>query len=225
MVDYAPDSHKPPSEVHYWEDCGGTSELLRVLSSDQTDNPRPTLRAWDDVAQHSFPRNDILNSHPTRDILNGREVYWAVRHTQLITPEGYLDQSHPDAIVVKARQYHPDAQKPQQQRTFDHYDWLIIETAPPNRDTWEGWKELLQQVCARMHRSDNGTHDINIICAIGLKYMAFYWDPSNTGNTAQELWLTAAGSEVPFPSQLTPAPDCSPHVPNLTADGNPGQYA
>jgi hypothetical protein len=230
MADCVPEAHNTPSEPHYWEDSGSKSELLRVLSSDQTDDPRPTMRAWDDVAQHSFPRNNMHNSHPTRDIINGRGVYWAVRHTQLVTPEGYLNQDHPDALVVKARQFHPDAQSPQH-RTFEHYDWLIIETAAPSHDTAEGWKELLQQACARINRCDNGSHDIYLICAVGLKYMAFYWDPGNVAanknnnNTSQQLRLPVPGSDTTaFPSQLTPVPACSAHVPHLTAEGAADQF-
>jgi hypothetical protein len=224
MVDCTPHDTKPPSEIHYWEDLGSKWELSTVLSSDETDNPRHTLRAWDDVAKHSFPRNDMFNSFPTRDNINGQEIHWAVHHEPFQTPEGKIEYDKPQAIVVRAGQWRQHAQSPQQ-RSFQRYNWLMIETAPPSLDTPEGWKDLLTQACYRMSRYNNGAHDICIICAIGLKYMALRWDPKNADNATQELRIRVAGSEVHFPSQLMPVPDLSPHLPNLKADRTSDQYA
>lgn len=110
------------------------------------------------------------------------------------------------------------------QRWYNFNNWLIIETEPPSRDTPEGWKELLMQACSRLQQYDNGSHDVYIICAVDLRYIAFYWDPMNANNPVQELRLGAASEEFHFPSQLKSAPDCSPHIPNLNNDGDPDQY-
>jgi hypothetical protein len=189
--------------------------LDAVLLRDDIDIPTRTLRAWDDVAKQIFPRNEIINS---------RRFGWVVHREPFMGPEGEIEQDKPEAIVVRSAQTHQNAQEPQQQRQSDFYNWLIIETKPPSRDTPEGWKELLMQACSRVRQYDDGSHDVYIICAVGLKYMAFYWDPRDAGNPKQELRLGVAGVEVHFPSQLKPDPGCSPHVPNLKNDGNPDQY-
>lgn len=81
------------------------------------------------------------------------------------------------------------------------------------------------QVCARAETGyDPGAHDVYIICAIGLKYMLFTWDPKNAGIAAQELRFNVAGEDTPFQSQLKPVLEAPPHVPKLSIAGDPDQY-
>ena len=201
--------------MHYWEAAPGSKwELSTVLRPDEMDFPNRTYRAWADVAQHLFPRHETNN-----DRLDG----WFVRYEPFSENESDEERHTRDAIVVKAFRTNV-TQQPQQLKQVCYIYSLIIETKPPSRDTPEGWAELLAQVCSRECRRDKGSHDVYIICAVGIKYMSFYWDPSNAGNPAQELRLSVAGKDVHFPSQLKPAPDCSPHVPGLNADDTPDQY-
>lgn len=189
--------------------------LDAVLQPDEIDVPTRTLRAWDDVAKHTFPRHETINR---------RRFGWVVHREPFLGPEGDIEQDKPEATVVRSVQVRRQNAPEPQQRQSDLYNWLIIETKPPSRDTAEGWKELLMQACSRVRQYDRGAHDVYIICAVGLRYMALYWDPRNAGSPTQELRLGVAGEEVRFPSQLKPAPDCSPHVPDLEDDENPEQY-
>jgi hypothetical protein len=173
------------------------------------------LRAWTEVAKDIFPR---------RETINGRQVRWMVHQELCYGPSEGIELDKPQAIFVKRMHSHQDAQPSHD--TVTRYSWLMIEASPPQRDIPEGWKELLMQACSRVCQPtfDNGVHDIYVVCVAGLKFMAFYWDPKNAGNATQQLRLSVAGQEARFPSQLTPVPDCSPHVPSLQADGSPDQY-
>ena len=103
--------------------------------------------------------------------------------------------------------------------------WLIMEVKAASQDTAERWKELLSQACSRAQTGyDTGAHDVYIICAVGLKYMLFSWDPANAGVSARELRINVAGETTRFPSQLKPTSGSSPHVPKLNVAGDPDQY-
>lgn len=160
---------------------------------------------------------------PSKEIINGRQVDWAVHREPFLGPDGKEERDKPDAIIVRSLVVRKNAPQ-MQDREFDRYNWLIIEASPPAQDTPEGWKELLMRVCSRVRQYDNGSHDVYILCVVGLKYMPFYWDPKNADNPAQQLRLDVSGEEVLFLSQLRPAQDCSPHLPNLKADRAPDQY-
>jgi hypothetical protein len=125
--------------------------------------------------------------------------------------DGEIERDRPDVTVLRMRQ----------QLRSDTYNRLIIDVEPPSRDTPEGRKDLLMLDMRSRTPYDNRPHDISIICAIGLKYMAFHWDPRNADIPAQQLRLSVIGEEVHFPSQLTPAPGRSPPVRNLEARSAP----
>jgi hypothetical protein len=219
------------SGVHFWDDLGSKWELSTVLQPDDLDDPRRTLRAWSDVAVHSFPVNVTIHGRRT-EIIDGRLVNWRVHREPFLHPSGDIERDRPYAIVVRSVLARPkNALESPQQKTIDFYNWLIVEAEPPSQDTPQGWKELLLRACSRIYQYDKGSHDIYLICAIGLKYMPFYWDPKNTDTPAQELRLKIADEEeeeeeeeVHFPSQLRPALDCSPHVPNVKVGASPDQY-
>lgn len=175
-----------------------------------------TLRVWEDVAKHTFPSSNIYITRPVSFV-----VHWE----PLITPEGDHEREKRYALVVKPGHIIPNTANPQQ-RPYEGSHRLIIEGSPPAQDTPKGWKELILQACSHMcqHQYVNGANDIYLIYAAGLRYMPFYWDPSNADKPTQKLRLNVAGEDVHFPSQLTPIPDCSPHVPNLRAKGSPDQY-
>lgn len=212
----------------FWDPRGSRSDLLLVLDPHNRDSEGTTEQAWRDVIRHT---------HPQTDVINGRSVGWLFGHAVLpradeLDPPGgdeldspgadELDPPGPRPVVMRRVQMGPDTQEgsPDYQR----FNWIIVEYAPPSHDTPEGWKELLLRACARQEKFDRGTHDIFMICAVGVKYMIFSWDPRNAGNPTQELCIHIAGEDTHFPSQLKPAPEASPHLPNLNASGHPDQY-
>lgn len=206
------------SIIHFWDDDGSAMWLRPVLR--KPDDESVVRHAWTDVAQHSYPRNEVI-SHEI--------VHWKVQHELWPRPDGWSDQK-PGVIAVRCVRRSRTAaasaatdSHSQAQLEYDRLTWLLLEVVPTSQDTAEGWKELLLQVCARAERG-YGVHDVYIICAIGLKYMLFTWDPKNAGNPAQELRLNIANENMHFPSQLKPVPEASPHVPKLSIAGEPDQY-
>lgn len=65
-------------------------------------------------------------------------------------------------------------------------------------------------------------YDAYLLCAIGLRYMIFHWDPRHTGPTAQRraLWLQLTnGMHHTFATELRPVPSFDAHVTgNLAID-------
>lgn len=211
------------SNIHFWDDDGSATELTPVLlNPDREDIARC---AWSDIASHSYP---------LREDINNERILWKVQRELwpgLDPGFSNLDPSKPKATVVRCvrRRRAPaaatgDAQLPPLE--FDRFTWLIMEVKPPSQDTAEEWRELLLQVCSRAEKGyEPGSHDVHIICAIGLRYMLFCWDPANAGVPARALRINiAGGDETRFPSQLRPVPEASPHVPKLGMEGNPDQY-
>jgi hypothetical protein len=119
--------------------------------------------------------------------------------------DGEIDRDRPGAIVLGMRH----------RLQSDTYNRLIIDVELLSRDRSEGRKDPLTLDMRSHTPYDNGSPDISTICAIGLKYMAFYWDPRNADILAQQLRSSVAGEEVHFPAQLTPTPGCSLQISNL----------
>lgn len=95
-----------------------------------------------------------------------------------------------------------------------------MEVKAASQDTVEGWKELLSQACSQAQTGYHiGAHDVYIICAVGLKYMLFLWDPANADISANKLRINVPDKITRFPSQLKPISGSSPHVPKLNFRG------
>ena len=152
---------------------------------------------------------------------NNRSVWWFHGHAT-IPGTDELDPPGPQPVVIRQLQVRRDSAE--ESRSYDCLSWLTIEHTPPSHDTPEGWKEVLLRTCSRPEKLNRETHEIFIICAVGLKYMIFSWNARNAGNPTQELRIDIAGEDNHFPSQLKPAPETSPHLPNLKASGHPDQY-
>lgn len=202
--------------VHFWDDMGCKSELLPVLDPNNDRVRYSTQNAWTDVARHVYPSLEVIDCQEWR---------WLVQRELFLGPDSRPDPEKPDAIVVRrVRIDRGSATGEDGPPQYHRYNWVTIEVEPPGQDTPEGWRGLLQRACSRAASHSCGVHDVFIICAVGLKYMIFSWDPRNTDIPAQELRLSVAGADVHFPSQLSPMSGLSPHVPKLGAPGDPDQY-
>ena len=117
-----------------------------------------------------------------------------------------VDLSQPQPIIVtKTRRRHH--QQPHGRLIIDRSNYLIILVSRPRRDTLEGWKEIIAKACYLVDSGsfEKGGHTIYIVCAVGIKYMAFYWNPKNAGNVIEQLRLGFGDPEIYFPSQLMPS--------------------
>ena len=211
------------SDMHFWDDCACATELRAVvLDPDSEDSARHT---WTDIAQHSYPG---------RKIIDHEAVLWKVRRERWPGSDSRLDPDpqKPTTTVVRCLRPHRESaanaagsSSAPSVPEFDRLTWLIMDVKAASQDTAERWKELLSQACSRAQTGyDTGAHDVYIICAVGLKYMLFSWDPANAGVSARELRINVAGETTRFPSQLKPTSGSSPHVPKLNVAGDPDQY-
>jgi hypothetical protein len=210
------------SNTHFWDDDACATELMHVLRrSDSEDSARNT---WTDIARHSYP---------DREVIDDETVLWKGSRELWPRPDGHsdLDPQKPAAMVVRCVRKRRGAAANAATTTgdapmalkYDRLTWLIMEVKAARQDTAEKWKELLLQACSRA-ATGYGAHDVYIICAVGLKYMLFSWDPTKAGIAAQEMRINVAGETTHFPSQLKPAPESSPHVPKLGVASDPDQY-
>lgn len=210
------------SNLRFWDDHACGIELRQVLfKPDLEDSVR---NAWTNVVQNSYPRLEVIHDET---------VLWKVQRELWPRRDGRsdLDLHKPAAIVVRCVRLRQQAAvnaatgDAQPVFEFDRFTWLIIEVKRADQDTAENWIELLLQACSRAKTGyDTGAHDVYIICAVGLNYMLFSWDPTNVDVSSQELRIDVAGENTHFESQLKPVPECSPHLPKLQVAGDPDQY-
>ncbi len=209
------------SNTHFWEDDACATELMHVLHNH--DNEDAARNTWTDIARNSYADHEVIDDETV--LWKGSRELWP-------QPDGYsdLDPQKPAAMVVRcvrkrrgtgANAVTTTGDAPMAP-TYDRLTWLIMEVKAASQDTAPKWKELLLQACSRA-AAGYGDHDVYIICAVGLKYMLFSWDPTKAGIAAQELRIDIAGETTPFPSQLRPASESSPHVPKLGIAGDPDQ--
>jgi hypothetical protein len=202
--------------VRYWDNAGIRSELLAVLGSQNRYNDATTRNAWEDVARHVFLQ---------REMINDQDVRWVVQRELFQGPEGRPNPFQPDASVVRLVKVASSSRIGSRQNlSFNRYNWLVIETEPPSQDKPNIWVWLLHRACSRLMQYHDGSHQIFLICAVGLSYMLFTWEPQNACVPGTELQLQADDTMVRFPSQLRPSPTYSPHVPNLGVVGHPHRY-
>jgi hypothetical protein len=97
---------------------------------------------------------------------------------------------------------------------YHRHDHLFVENKAAEHDIPSGWKILLQEATSRLKSICANVHDVYLICAIGLRYMIFYWDPTSTGLAAQPaLWgQLDNGTQYGLPTELRPMTDFKPHV-------------
>lgn len=99
-----------------------------------------------------------------------------------------------------------------------HYvsiDQLVVENKAHAHHSAAQWKDLLLETTSRLS-SVSEHNDIWVICAIGLRYMQFYWDHGDASKDAIGLKIHVQGEGngqmYRIPSQLRPMRP-APHLP------------
>lgn len=109
---------------------------------------------------------------------------WKSRYSSTVDQEIPQSALRVDVVVIRGlRTYQPapPPAAPGTQMIVDRlYDHLFIENKPPSHDKGFSWKDLIFEACGRLQSVCGNTYDAYLICAVGLKFMIFYWDPQDS---------------------------------------------
>jgi hypothetical protein len=112
-------------------------------------------------------------SFPMAGEVNGRPVGWTIlRSTYRYPPVAYVA----NGLSLSAFKLTIGTARPDLRAEITSQDYLLVQTARPRFDNSAGWRDLLLATSIKLSISC-GYNQIFVICAIGLKYMLFFWEP------------------------------------------------
>jgi hypothetical protein len=124
------------------------------------------------VVQDAWHRILIL-SFPMAGEVNGQPVGWTIlRSTSRYPPIAQVA----NGLSLSALKLTIGTARPDLRADITSQDYLLVQTARPRSDTPVGWRDLLVATSTKLSMSC-GQNQIFVLCAIGLKYMSFFWEP------------------------------------------------
>lgn len=124
------------------------------------------------IVQDAWHRVLCLN-FPMAGEVNGQPVGWTIlRSTSRYPPTAQVA----NGLSLSALKLTIGTARPDLRANITSQDYLLVQTARPRFDTSAGWRDLLVATTTKLSMSC-GQNQIFVLCAIGLKYMSFFWEP------------------------------------------------
>lgn len=170
--------------------------------------------AWEAICRKYFPESAIAPGAP---------YYWIRRDAYRGMPPDEPSTHKPDVVVVRLSQ--PQVLGPDGLYREVNRDILWVECKAPCHDEPGKWKKVIEEATERL-KSAHPNRNVWLIVAIGLKWMVFYWDPSNSRTTSSHLAVMASNESSGWavdPDIRVPPPPLNPQVPAINVQA-PGGY-